>query len=522
MVQPRLPSLSNQATWLFAAKILGFALSFILPLVVVRTLPVDDFGLYRQAFVVVMTLSSILPFGLGVSAFYFLARNEEQRPSAILNILLFFSFTGGSVFLILAAFPQLLALIFANPEMEGLSMLIGLLTLVWIYSLFLDSIAFANREPKIGAIFVVGSQLTRTIAVLVAIAIYESVYSILVASIIQAALQTVVLFLYAESRFPGFWWKFDAGFFKEHIRYSLPYGFIGLTWNFHLNLHYFFVGYHFSAAQFAVYAVGCFQLPLIGMLSESVNSVLIPRMSELQMEDNRREMIRLVARATQRLAMVYFPAFVFLFICAEELITLLFTETYVESTPIFRIFILVLPFGALISDSIVRSYVELGQFMLRLRIFSAIVLICGLYLAAASASLLAIVSVMVFVRLAEMIVAEVSIFWKIGFKRDDLRLFKGIVAVAICSLAAGIVGNFAYVISRLYLPTLLSGTFGFLEASETFPASTGLVSKISILAISFFAFVSIYFLLILKFGAITPDEKLLVMRLVSLRRWRDK
>ena len=48
-------SLTVRALWLLVAKILAFALSIALPLLLVRRLSQQEFGLYKQAFLVVGT-----------------------------------------------------------------------------------------------------------------------------------------------------------------------------------------------------------------------------------------------------------------------------------------------------------------------------------------------------------------------------------------------------------------------------------------------------------------------------------
>src|SRR5207237_634664 len=140
----------------------------------------------------------------------------------------------------------------------------------------------------------------------------------------------------------------------------------GLLWVMQTDIHNYFVGYKFSASDYAIYAYGCFELPLIAMISESVTSVLIPRTSKLQSENDKPEMIRLTTRAMQKLAFFYFPIYVFLLITAQTFITTLFTRNYAASVSIFLINITLMPFYIWVVDPIVRSYKELGRFLLTL------------------------------------------------------------------------------------------------------------------------------------------------------------
>ena len=506
------PSIKKQASYLLLAKVAGFVFSLATPLLVVRILSVEDFGSYRQAFTLVTTLSSVLPFGLGTSAFYFLARPFEERGPAVVNIVLLFGLTGAAAFVVLTAFPEFAGSIFGSAKITRLSPWVGLLTAVWIFALFSDSVAFANREPVIGAYFVIASQITRTLAVIVAALAFGTVLSILVASIIQAAVQSVVLLLYLGDRFPRFWRSFDASFLKVHIAYALPLGFSGLLWNVHANLHFFVVGNRFNTAAFAIYAVGCFQLPLIGMLSESVNSVLIPRMTELQSADDRGTMVELLARASGKLALIYLPVFAFFFITAESVVALLFTEAYTASTPIFRTFLFLIPLGIVMSDSVVRVYTDLAKFLLKVRVASTVVLTVGLIAAAGTESLVAIVLTMVVIRYCESIVAEYGIFRRLGFRRTDLQKFARVFKIAVSTGAAAVCCTLVYTSLRSRVPEMLAG----LQPAGGGNIPGELVQSLSMLVVLFAAGVTFavpYLFLCFRFAGLAEDEVRLLTNL---------
>ena len=77
-----------------------------------------------------------------------------------------------------------------------------------------------------------------------------------------------------------------------------------------------------------MYSLGTLQLPLMGLIWEATNSVLITRVSVLQKRDERREIVLLVARAARKLAAVYFPVYAFLMVAGREFIRVLFTARF--------------------------------------------------------------------------------------------------------------------------------------------------------------------------------------------------
>ena len=362
------------------AKIIGFGFSFLLPLLIVRYLTQDEVGHYREAFQVITNAVVILPLGFSMSAYYFLARETgERRGTAIFNILLFNFVVGGLACLTLFLFPQLIGNIFRSDELTQLAPKIGVVIWIWIFSTFLETVAIANQEARVATVFIIVASFSKTLLMGAAVFAFATVESFIYAAMIQGVIQTFILLNYLRSRFPGFWRGFDPGFFREQMMYAIPFGLAGVLWMAQNDIHNYFVGYKFSSADFAIYAYGCFEIPLIAMLAESVTSVLIPRMNALQHAGDRTEMIRLTARAMQKLAFFYFPIYVFLMITAHTFIVTLFTQKYEASASVFVINLTLLPFSVLILDPIVRSYKELGRLLLLTRILVLISLVAVLY-----------------------------------------------------------------------------------------------------------------------------------------------
>ena len=103
-----------------AAKVVAFGFSFVLPLLIVRVLTQEAVGHYREAFQVITNAVIILPLGFSMSAYYFLAREtDERRAAAILNILIFNFVVGGLACLTLFLFPQIIGNVFQSEEMTA-------------------------------------------------------------------------------------------------------------------------------------------------------------------------------------------------------------------------------------------------------------------------------------------------------------------------------------------------------------------------------------------------------------------
>lgn len=435
--QIKTPSLKAQSAWLLFAKVVGFGFSFLLPLLIVRFLSIDDVGVYRQIFLVIVNANVIFTLGFGMSVYYYLPRETSRRSSAIFNTLLFNFTMGGLVCLALFLFPSLVGNIFQSAEITRLAPKIGIVIWLWIFSSFLETVAVANREPKMATAFIILAQLTKTALMLLAVVLFASVESFVYAAIIQAFLQAIILLIYLNSRFPRFWTAFDARFFREQLFYALPFGFSGLLWTLQTDVHNYFVGYRFTSAEFAIYAIGCFQLPLIGMLGESVASVLIPHVSGLQATGDRAEIIRLTMRAAQKLAFFYFPIYIFLMITAQTFITTLFTRDYAASVPIFLINLTLLPIYIWVTDPIVRAYKELGRYLLLLRCCIFLAMMAALYYGIQHFDMRGMIAIVVVTALAEKLIFTSVILRKLDVGKGDLSGLEIVGKTAIAGLTAG-------------------------------------------------------------------------------------
>lgn len=433
-------SLTAQATWIIFAKTLAFFFGFILPLLLVRRLNREDFGLYKQVFLIVGTTLYLLPLGVGMSAYYFLPR-VERKGQIIFNVLLFNTFMGLAACLALFFYPHTLAAIFNSNDMVSYAPMIGVTILLWVVASFLEIAPIANQEPRLATVFIIASQLTKTALLLTAAILYASVEALIYAAIIQGALQIIILLYYLNSRFPGFWRSFNRATLREQLAYALPFGVAAVLFRFQFELDNYFVSYMFDPATFAIYAIGCFNLPLVGILSESVGSVTIPRVSQLQKDGRNREIIQLIASMMRKLAALLFPLYIFLLVTSREFITVLFTTEYLASWPIFAINLTLIPLRVVTSgyDPIIRAYAEHRYFLIKVRALLLAFLALCLWFGTQRFGLMGAIIAMVTVNIIERMITAVKVRRILDMRDGDLKLFGDLWKLAVASVLAGVV-----------------------------------------------------------------------------------
>jgi O-antigen/teichoic acid export membrane protein len=429
-------SLTARAFWLISAKTLAFVFGFALPLILVRRLSQTEFGLYKQAFLVVGTASAVLPLSFVMSAFYFLPRERGRQAAVVLNIMIFNTLVGAAALAALLAWPGLLGAIFNSAALVPYAPLIGALVLLWIVSYFLEIGSIANSDSKLSAAFIVGSQLTKTALLVSAAVFFSTVGALLWAAVAQGALQTIVLVLYLRSRFGAFWRGFDWGVMRRQLSYALPLGLGAILYVAMADMHNYFVSYRFGEATFAVYAVGCFSLPLVGIVTESIGAVMIARVSQLQSEGDTRGIVLVTAAAMRKLAALYFPLYALLVVVSREFIQFLFTDRYAASWPIFVVNLTTLPFLVLIADPIIRAHKEHRYFLLKVRAVTIVLLFAALWLATDRYGLPGAIAVMVCASVADRVVEALKAWSIVGVTGRDAVLLKDLGKIALAAAGA--------------------------------------------------------------------------------------
>lgn len=437
----RIDSLTWRVSWLTFAKTVGFVFSIALPLLLVRRMDREQYGIYKQAFLIVTTAMTVLPLGVPMSAFYFLARESARRRETVLNIVLFHVAVGALACGALVLYPSVLTAVFHDTRLTRYSPWIGVTILFWITGAFLDVVAVANDEVRLASAFIIGIQASRALLFVGAVLFFGTLRSLLAAAILHGLVQTLVLVCYLHSRFGGFWRAFHWPGLRDQLSYAIPLGAAGLLMIVQTDLHNYFVSNHFGPARFAVYSVGTLQLPLMGLIWEATNSVLITRVSALQKRNESREIVLLVARAARKLAVVYFPVYVFLMVAGREFIKVLFTARFADSWPIFAVNLTLLPLGIVLLDPLYRAFEHERYFLLRLRLVLAAALILSLWFFTTRLGLLGVIGLVIAVAACERAVMATHFCRLLGVTARDLVLVRDIGRLAIAALAAGVVAG---------------------------------------------------------------------------------
>ncbi len=413
-----------------------------LPLIIVRRLSPFQVGMYQQVMLVITTLVTVLPLSVSMSAYYFLPREPERGREVVLNICLYSLAVGLLAWALLGAFPGVVAGTLADAALTGYAPLIGVAATLLLLGASMEPISVARLDMRTATAFIVGSSVSRGALMMGAVLVFGSVPALVWAIVIHGAAQSALTLTYLETKYRGFWRAFDWGMARRQLRYAAPLGFSGILWYCQTDLHNYFVSHIAGTVAFAAYSYGTFDVPLAGIVTEGVATVMIPRMSLLQKMGDHRAVIALGAAAMRKLAGVMFPVAAVLMVVSREFVVFLFTRRYEAAAPIFRVNLCLLPLAAVVTDPAVRAYTEFHSTLVRIRVAMFAVLCAALWVFTSRFGGIGAISVVVAARYGETAVMAALLWPMVGIERGDIRLLRDPAKLALAAIAAAAVTEF--------------------------------------------------------------------------------
>ena len=180
------------------------------------------------------------------------------------------------------------------------------------------------------------------------------------------------------------------------------------------QLHAFFVAASYDAAQFAIYAVGTIQLPLVNQFMQSIGETIVLENSKNYATGQLSEMRRVWHRATYFMALVMLPLFFIMEFFAADVISVVFGANYVASADVWRVFVLMLPLTIMLGATMLRATGDLKR-MIAADLISLAVTIATLVLLSKPLGVLAAVWSIVLGNAALNFIVAARVIKRLGF-----------------------------------------------------------------------------------------------------------
>jgi O-antigen/teichoic acid export membrane protein len=321
-------SLTKRTIILIICRTLNYGVQLLSPIFLVRILDVYAYGQYREFILYAMMSATIVAFSTPTNLIYFMPKRPEKEREAVSNSALFLLVT--SVVGVLAIFLGR-EFIRARTSYDFIAPLM-LYVFLFVNLDFFESYCLGKKRTLAVLYYSTARTVARIIAVIVAAYISHDIMFILKVMIVVEAAKCAFLAVFFRRHFTR---HIDVALVKEQLRFVVPLGSSTVISYCNTNLAKFVISVTMGVERLALYAIGSYQVPVVGIIRSSVIDTLFPEMTVA----GERGRLRLWQRANVVFCFMIFPVFVVFMYYARTFVETLFTAQYVAAVPLFRIYL---------------------------------------------------------------------------------------------------------------------------------------------------------------------------------------
>jgi O-antigen/teichoic acid export membrane protein len=338
---------------LIGGRMIGAVATFAIPTVLVRAFTPEEVGTYRELFLIFTSLYVLLQFGVPESLYYFVPRRQEPGGRFVANTVLLLGVMGAGCMVAGPWAAPMVARALDNPALEPLLPLLAVFLGLMLAAAGLEIVMISRRRYGLAAVTYAGSDALRAAALVLPPLLFGGVRALLYGAVAFAAIRVAYLLGYIVREF-GPELRVDLPSWKIQLAYAIPFGAAVTLEILQVYYHQYAVASWFDTATFAVYSLGYLQIPVVELLGTSAINVMMVAMADRA--GDRDALLALWRSTVSRLALMFVPMVTLLLLVAHNTITLLYTDAYAASVPIFMLSLAFILLYALPVDGALRVF----------------------------------------------------------------------------------------------------------------------------------------------------------------------
>jgi O-antigen/teichoic acid export membrane protein len=328
----------------------------ILGVVLVRMVDPATFGTYRQGFLIYTLLAGVLSIQIEASLYYFVPRlgAEQKRPLLLQSLALTFGFAtliAGAMF----AGADTLAGWFDNPEVAGAVRALALYPFCERILLMLPAFMISEDRAVRAGVYSVAASIARVSSTLLAFYLSASIVEVMWAVVGSCAVVAALGCLDMLRISPRSAWRIDRELVREQLAYTWPLWAIAVAGILNTQIGSFLISAFFDPETFAVYSCGAIDLPVVGLITTSLTSAMMPNLVTLVNRGERRDALHIWQEGVRKSSWVIFPCFCFFSVVSFDFMVMLYGESYRMAAWPFAIYLLRLPVRVAVHATLLRA-----------------------------------------------------------------------------------------------------------------------------------------------------------------------
>jgi O-antigen/teichoic acid export membrane protein len=150
---------------------------------------------------------------------------------------------------------------------------------------------------------------------------------------------------------------FKRATFAGQLRYAVPFGISSAFYGLRAQADQWVAASLFALHSFAAFSIAAILGQVVNIFRTSVLEAFLPSMSRMEAAGDWKSVLDMNARANVMVGTLLYPLLGFAFAFAEDLVSFVYTASYVEAAPVMRVYV----------AGLVLLVIEIGSLVLLLR-----------------------------------------------------------------------------------------------------------------------------------------------------------
>ncbi len=321
-----------------------------------RSLSPSDLATYRQSIMAFDVAIPLLSFNLKTAIYYYLPTENERARGLFLDGVLVMLAAGAlyTLFILLGG-NQLLASRFSNPDLARNLIYLAPLPLFLLPATLTDSVLVVQNRIRAQFLLSLATNTVLAIGLVSACILWATPDAVLQTRCLIGLVTASISIGIAWNALPPDRWAPQIASIRKVVAFSLPLAAAGGVGALSQQLDKLVVASLCSPLDFAIYSTGAIDIPFAGMITGAAMSVIHPELRRSIAAGDKLAAVRLFSSAALRTSAWLLPIAVFLFVVAEPLMVLLFSEKYADSATAFRLYLLRTPMKVVVFATLMTS-----------------------------------------------------------------------------------------------------------------------------------------------------------------------
>ncbi len=339
--------LRKSAIRLALAGGIEYGLQLAMPVILVRTLDENAFAQYRMLWLLASTVLALAPAFMPQSLFYFLPRAQGgmassdhpfSRAQVVGNILLYLLAAGAVVALVLNPWNPALPATVQGLMQHSHGLATGFL-LLWVLASVFDVLPTAEMRTGWQANATVGMAIFRTVLLALAAWLTHDIFWVVLALLALALLKLGLLALYWLRFGNGVMPGADLPLLRQQLRYALPFAAGNALFLMRLQADQWVVATLMAPALYAAFSIATVLQPVATLLRQPVYNAMMPRLNRAWADADLAQVRHLITHSNAATAMLLIPVAGVFWVCAPELVELVYTRRYMATAPVMQVYL---------------------------------------------------------------------------------------------------------------------------------------------------------------------------------------